>query len=313
MDLFTHLMFGFLLSGWESGGFYNTYVIFGCFAAILPDADVFFWPLGDKYPLLRHHGISHTLIFCLCASAILFGVAAAVFHIFDFRLFILMLGCSGMHVFSDYLTTWGVPALYPFSKKHYRVAVDLAVNPLVMLMFFALISFMQAAKLGMLGRVDIWMASYLTGIVYLAYFGGRAAAKAGLTLSAGRNGFSAIPTMSPFHWKTARREETEAEIRVTVRQRPGQADKVYLIPKRAVDKPQADEDFVAHSYRNPELHPWVAMWKFPYYEVERGQGGNVSVRWHTVEMPARFSSVVEYSPAGKVRVYDVFAPPGRRR
>src|SRR5208337_5545527 len=62
MDPFSHLLLGYLLGFglWGPSGL--PYVVAAAVGGALPDADVALFPLSDRFPLLRHRGISHSIV-----------------------------------------------------------------------------------------------------------------------------------------------------------------------------------------------------------------------------------------------------------
>src|SRR5579871_6844658 len=62
MDPFSHMLLAYLLSFGAFGPGGLQYVVAGAFAGALPDLDVVFLPVSRYVPLLRHRGISHSLL-----------------------------------------------------------------------------------------------------------------------------------------------------------------------------------------------------------------------------------------------------------
>ena len=60
MDLFTHVLIAYLLTFGLTGP-NPSYLAAGALAGGLPDADALFFPLARRFPILRHHGITHSL------------------------------------------------------------------------------------------------------------------------------------------------------------------------------------------------------------------------------------------------------------
>jgi membrane-bound metal-dependent hydrolase YbcI (DUF457 family) len=306
MDLFTHLMFGFLLSSRESGGFYNIYVIFGCFAAILPDIDIFFLPLWKRYPLLRHHGITHTLLFALAAPVFVWVAYSGVSGSSDAKLLVVMWTGSLSHVLSDFITNWGVPLLYPVSKEHYKLNIDTAVNPIMMLFFVIVAATWQLGTTKDYSYLNVWNTSTIVGLIYIAYFAMRTGIKLGMKLPGRNRGFGAVPTMNPFRWRLARRAETKGVIIVTVREKG--KDTKYRIPKKKVKRIGDDEDIVPYTYYHPEIYPWMAMYRYPYYKI-RKSGKTIEISWTAVELPFHLTGA---KWDGEKLVIDSYWGPSRR-
>ncbi|MCI4329930.1 MAG: metal-dependent hydrolase, partial [Thermoplasmata archaeon] len=62
MDLFTHVVFAYLLSFVIWGPAAPQYIAAGALAGGLPDADALLFPLARRFPLLEHHGITHSIL-----------------------------------------------------------------------------------------------------------------------------------------------------------------------------------------------------------------------------------------------------------
>ncbi|MGA7650021.1 MAG: metal-dependent hydrolase, partial [Thermoplasmata archaeon] len=60
MDLFSHVLVAYLLT-YGVFGPQPQYLAAGALAGGLPDADALFFPLAKRFPILRHHGITHSL------------------------------------------------------------------------------------------------------------------------------------------------------------------------------------------------------------------------------------------------------------
>src|SRR5271157_2520466 len=62
MDPFSHILLGYLLGFgvWGPGGL--PYVVAAAIAGALPDLDVALYPLARRFPLLRHRGVSHSIL-----------------------------------------------------------------------------------------------------------------------------------------------------------------------------------------------------------------------------------------------------------
>jgi membrane-bound metal-dependent hydrolase YbcI (DUF457 family) len=70
VDPFSHLLLGYLLGFgiWGSAGL--PYVVAAAIGGALPDADVALYPLSHRFPLLRHRGVSHSILGVTVIAAI---------------------------------------------------------------------------------------------------------------------------------------------------------------------------------------------------------------------------------------------------
>jgi inner membrane protein len=118
--------------------------------ATVPDYDL-------RVPVVKHRGVTHTLLFVLAVSA-LFGVVGwrlgqgtyqplggpATTAAFGFGIGLLGLGS---HLLADMLTPMGVAVFWPLSSKRYTLSVVRAANPVANWGLFALGVFATAVVL----------------------------------------------------------------------------------------------------------------------------------------------------------------------
>ena len=161
MDPFSHFLLGYLLGFglWGPGGL--QYVVAAAVAGGLPDADVVLFPLSHRFPLLRHRGISHSIlgvtilavvgtIVVPWALGLAFGSAFAAGSPWAYFVSLEVGGLS--HVLLDAMDHWSVPIFAPFSDREYGFDADRIAN-------FGAMSFTVGAYALMLyerGRVPLW-------------------------------------------------------------------------------------------------------------------------------------------------------------
>ena len=290
MDFFTHLMIGFLISSGLGGSFSNQYVVLGTLMAALPDFDIFLYPLWKRIPITRHHGITHTAIFVVAASVTLFAVYGAFTGIAaDPKLLMVMLLGGFSHIFCDFITNWGVPIFYPFEKGYSKINLDMSVNPYTILLFFPAVIFLDAARLNYLDPIDLKNATVVLGLVYLVYFVSRGGFKVYNSMKPGNPGFAALPTLSPYRWKFAKRTETEEEIRVLIKSNP--RTKTYVIPKGGLERITNCQDLVS-TYWLAQVQDNMRVFEYPYYETDC-KDGRMKITWRSAEMGELLSVHVE--------------------
>jgi membrane-bound metal-dependent hydrolase YbcI (DUF457 family) len=132
MDLFTHMMISYILStvfGKAVGGISEPQLLFGVIAGMFPDFDMFTFPLWRKIPRLRHHGISHSLLFPVVNSVIMALIAFLIWGIDPLSLIPIGIISGVFHIVSDLVTNFPVPLLAPFSWKGFSLFIDSAINP----------------------------------------------------------------------------------------------------------------------------------------------------------------------------------------
>jgi len=280
MDFFTHLMIGFLISSWLGGSFSNQYVVLGTLMAALPDFDFFLYPLWRRMPITRHHGITHTVIFVMAASVILFITFDALTGIADNKLLIVMLLGGFSHILCDFITNWGLPPFYPFEKGYSKIDLDMSINPYTILFFFPGLIFLAAARLNYFEPFDLKSAASALGLIYLVYFASRAGFKVYYSMKTENKGFAALPTAVPYKWKFAKRIETDEEILVLLKSNP--RTKTYVIPKGRIEQITEFQDLV-YTYWLGQVQDCLRVFEYPYYETDC-QDGRMKIIWRSAEM-----------------------------
>ena len=201
MDLFTHVLVAYLVT-FGVVGFHPSYLAAGALAGGLPDADALFFPIARRFPLLRHHGITHSVFgvsVVAGAGALLAPLLAPGSAVVYFLVFELGGLC---HIAQDGFTHFAVPPLLPFSERKLELDADRAIN------FVTLgVSVVSFYLLLVVERGHVPFAIYL-GTVYVllaffaVYFGVRLAGR----LVVGRRlktlgDFDVVaPTSNPFAW-----------------------------------------------------------------------------------------------------------------
>ena len=135
MDLFTHMLIGYLI-GWLSAfgvtGYNEYLILLPVVMAMLPDFDFVLYAIPRsvrrRFRGFKHRGISHTVVF-LAATALV------VAYIFQVTLgtglltgFVLAFLGGLSHVLLDALTSFAFPYLGPFSWKERSADLDGAVT-----------------------------------------------------------------------------------------------------------------------------------------------------------------------------------------
>ncbi|HEY6238307.1 MAG TPA: metal-dependent hydrolase [Thermoplasmata archaeon] len=201
MDLFTHVLVAYLLT-FGVVGFQPTYLAAGAIAGGLPDGDIFFFPLARRFPILRHHGITHS-IFGVTVVAIAGAVIGPMIAPGNPWMYFAVMEMGGLaHMLMDGFTHYSVPPLLPFSERKLEIDADRAVN------FLTLIVSVSAFYL-MLGveRDHVPFAVYLDTVYgfmafFVAYFGVRIAGRIGIgrVVRSMGPGTVPVPTSNPFVW-----------------------------------------------------------------------------------------------------------------
>ncbi|MGA8542262.1 MAG: metal-dependent hydrolase [Thermoplasmata archaeon] len=166
MDLFTHILVAYLVT-FGIVGFQPSYLAAGALAGGLPDADALFFPISRRFPVLQHHGITHSLtgVTIVAVAGAFIAPLLAPGSVVIYFLVLEVGGCC--HILQDGFTNFAVPPLLPFSKKQLHLDADRAIN------FFTLI-FSVASFYLLLGveRNHVPFAWYLFTVYALMVFFG---------------------------------------------------------------------------------------------------------------------------------------------
>lgn len=293
MDLFTHVIFAYLLSFviWGPGA--PQYIAAGALAGGLPDADILLFPLTRWFPALHHRGIVHSVLgvtVIAVVGAFLVPFLPYFTHASTLLYFVAMEIGGLSHLALDGFTNYAVTPLAPFSQKMLRMDADTAVNVSTL--------GLTAVTMGVLiyehGRVpfNVWTE---TAWILIAVYGGylllRGLARWRAGVLAKREGFSAVEaTSSPWVWMLADEQDTPDHYRIRYRTlRLGQSgtgtERSMEVAKMSpstgpVDSPQAalDRTYIAAVTQNR----WLRM---RYHFGEAIPNGNVfQVFWYVLGM-----------------------------
>jgi membrane-bound metal-dependent hydrolase YbcI (DUF457 family) len=213
VDLLTHVLVAYLLTLGLVGA-QPQYLAAGALAGGLPDADALLFPLARRFPILRHHGITHSLAGVTLIALVGSVIAPAILPGSVLVYFLVMEVGGIAHVLMDGFTQFSVPALAPFSDKRLQLDADRAIN------FATLV--VSAASFYVLIDVERFRVSlpvyyatiYVITAFFVAYFGVRLAGRLALgrRLKRDRSFQQVVPTGNPFTWLLL--SETNADGRV---------------------------------------------------------------------------------------------------
>ncbi len=298
MDPFSHLLLGYLLGFGIFGAAGLQYVVAAAIGGALPDADVAFYPLSQKFPILRHRGISHSIVgVTIIASvgcfvipkAMAWGLGSSFSH-GTLVLFFLALEVGGLsHVFLDSLDHWSVPIFAPFSPTEYKFDVDRIVN--VGSMAFTVFAY------GLLvyerGRIslELWgLTTYLLLAAAAIYFVVRILGRALAGVAQRREAYSAvIPQGNPLRFVFFREERSEFRRRLEFA--PYHLLRGFEASPRSIEVPLGPRR--SHAYRGRARGPAAKL----HYGVR-------------IELDPRRDSPVRRGPGRPRRVRRVLVLPG---
>jgi membrane-bound metal-dependent hydrolase YbcI (DUF457 family) len=162
MDPITHGLVGGLIAKTTGGPRKRFWIL--AFLSEAPDFDVFLAPLGPWAFWLQHRGISHSLV-GFAAQALFY---AWVFQKLDpgayWQRAALYLLPFLFHGFCDYLTSYGVPMLSPFTFREFSADIAPAVTVIpIIFMSIGLIPLLRDGRQGWRATRPVWLcwAAYL--------------------------------------------------------------------------------------------------------------------------------------------------------
>jgi membrane-bound metal-dependent hydrolase YbcI (DUF457 family) len=291
VDLFTHVIFAYLLSFVIWGPAAPQYIAAGALAGGLPDADILLIPLTRWFPSLHHRGIVHTVL----GVTVIAGVGAFLVPYLPYftpastGLYFVAMEVGGLsHLVLDGFTNYAVAPLQPFSRRILRLDADLAVN-LVTIGLTAGALVVLIAEHGTVA-FNVWVETvWILIAIYGGYLVMRGVARWRAGLAQRREGYSAVlPSATPWTWLLVDEVDAPGRYRIRYRDlvlggRPSGVEhhlEVAKLPPAPgpVDSPQAalDRTYLAAMSTNR----WLAR---SYHFGEAVERGDVyEVRWYMV-------------------------------
>jgi len=135
MDIFTHLVVGALIYNLFLNKVTFDYLIYALFFAILPDLDIFLFPLRKKFKsnYLEHRSGSHSFVIGVILSSIIGAVYSFITNQSFYILLIIGIIFYSVHISLDLLNTTKIPCFYPLSKKEYCFYIEKAGSSFTLL------------------------------------------------------------------------------------------------------------------------------------------------------------------------------------
>jgi membrane-bound metal-dependent hydrolase YbcI (DUF457 family) len=330
MDPFSHMLLAYLLNFGAFGPGGLQYVVAGAFAGALPDLDVVFVPISKYVPLLRHRGISHSLVGVtvlaivgtfLVPRGIAWAFGAAFANGVPWAYFVALEIGGLSHVLLDAMDHWSVPIFAPFSATEYHFDADRIVN--VGAMSFTVISY--GLMLYERGRVPLilWEATtWVLLVLAVVYFVVRLTGRWRIEIVRRREGFTdVIPQANPLTFLLVDERTTpDGEI---VRYATYRFLHGFVAPPRVLELPRHEaapgpvasaDDAIRRSYLPALGRSWVLGETHHFAEATAAPGG-YQVFWHSLEMTfwGRAAGVVVRVDAasGAVELETAWRVPGR--
>ncbi len=214
MDLFTHVILGYLIS-YGIVGYAPQYLAAGALAGGLPDADILFFPIAKRFPVLRHHGITHSIL-GVTVVALVGGLVIAPRILPGAPLvYFLVMEAAGLgHMLGDAFTHFSVAPLLPFSERPLEVDADRAINLILLVASVTSIVLLASERFRVPFPVYTWTV-YGMMIFYGGYLAIRLAGR--LSMGSLRRRFPGYthvaPTGNPFSWLLLYERRADGRIR----------------------------------------------------------------------------------------------------
>ncbi len=216
MDLFSHVLVAYLLT-YGLLGPQPQYLAAGALAGGLPDADALFFPLARRFPILRHHGITHSLTgvtVVAVAGAFLAPLILAGSPVLYFA--VMELGGIA-HILQDGFTQFSVPPLAPFSDKRLHLDADRAISLVTLVVsvigFYVLLGVERNHVAFNVYVSTLWVLAAF----FVAYFAIRLAGRWAIGRHRNVLGERAepVPTGNPFSWLLLSENLKDGRLRTT--------------------------------------------------------------------------------------------------
>ena len=234
MDLLTHVLVAYLVT-FGIVGPQPQYLAAGALAGGLPDADALLFPIARRWPIFRHHGITHSIFGVTVVATAGALLAPLVLPGFPWVYFLVMEVGGICHVLQDGFTHFSVPPLLPFSDRRLEVDADRAINFLtlgVSAVAFYLLLVVERNHVG----PEVYLATvYGLMAFFAAYFGVRIAGR----IAIGRHRAALdpaavpVPTSNPFSWLLLAERRANGRVRTTWAR--------YILGRGLVDGPHSVE------------------------------------------------------------------------
>jgi membrane-bound metal-dependent hydrolase YbcI (DUF457 family) len=296
LDLFTHVIFAYLLSFiiWGPGA--PQYIAAGALAGGLPDADILLFPLTRWFPSLHHRGAVHTIIgVTIIAAAGSFLVPYLPFftHASTLLYFVAMEIGGLSHLVLDGFTNYEVRPLLPISGKSLRLNADVAVSTVTMCLTGVTLVVLILEHGAVAFNVWTETAWILVG-VYGGYLLLRGLARWRAGTYRQRLGYEEVlPSTSPWRWLLLDERETPTRYQIRFRRltlgsgagdgdrtldvaklppAPGPVDSAQSALERTYVSAMAESEWLARSYHFGEAVERGGIYEVWWYIVSQATG-----------------------------------------
>lgn len=275
MDLFTHVLVAYLVT-FGIVGFHPSYLAAGALAGGLPDGDALFFPLARRFPVLRHHGITHS-VFGVSLVAGVGSIVAPMLAPGSPWVYLLVLEVGGLcHIAQDGFTHFSVPPLMPFSDRRLELDADRAINFGTLVVSVFSFYLLLGVERNRLPFADYLWTVYGLMAVFGAYFAIRLLGRwvVGRRLRSLGDFDVVAPTSNPFAWLLLSERETNGVHRTSWAR--------YVFGRGVVRGPFTVEGWLTPppSGRAPSDPAEALAWS---YALARRESGVLEMTYHSGE------------------------------
>ena len=325
MDLFTHVLVAYLLT-FGAVGFQPQYLAAGALAGGLPDGDALFFPIARRFPILRHHGITHS-VFGVSVVAVVGAFVAPHLLAGSPLVYFAVLELGGLaHVAQDAFTNFSVPPLLPFSRRRVAIDADRAINFVTLLVSVVAFYLLLGVERNRVPFEEYLLTVYALGAFFAAYFAVRLAGRLAVGRRLGTLGpfDKLVPTTNPIAWILLSERAEGGRVRTTwaryvlgrgVVAGPFVAEgPVDVAPTTGL--PSSEEEALAWAYPLARRASTMIESTYHFGEASRDPEGGWTAVWFSLEftMLGRAAAVKVRFPAdgGAAVVRSAFYKPRHR-
>jgi inner membrane protein len=295
MDILTHMFFTYLINFGIGSLQFNEYaMVFGIVLGVISDFDVLWFPIGQRYSIARHRGVSHSILFIVLATVILAAIFAPIIKVNFIALCLIGIISGLSHICLDVLTTIGIPVFWPFTKQRVHLDLERAINPYFMgISTFFIFFLFQLRLINFDYMIYLQLIIIITTTIIL-YFMAKLILKIYLQASFSPPGFKihALPTAGFFKWYLVGTNQTEnimntAYCRYNLLSKYKPHFRIFSCNRLETTGPPIDdiEKVKSYSYHLNEVAKFVEKFKYPIAEVlKNGEGHDWTIFWFPLEL-----------------------------
>ncbi len=293
MDLFTHVLVAYLVT-YGIVGFKPSYLAAGALGGGLPDADALFFPIARRFPILRHHGITHSLF----GVSLFAGAGALIAPLLapgSALVYFLVLEVGGLcHIAQDGFTHFSVPPLLPFSDRRLELDADRAINFVTLIVSAASFYLLLGVERNHWPFVDYLLTIYALMAFFAVYFAVRLAGRwqVGRRLASLGDYQIVAPTTNPFAWLVLSEHDDGGRHRTTwakyvfgkgIVRGPFTAEGLLEAPPPPLRAPANAQEALAWSYPAARRASGVLEATYHFGEAFRDAAGAWTAVWYSLE------------------------------